>query len=87
MSISIRQATAGDLLAMQHCNLLCLPENYLLKYYMFHLNSWPGVSFVAEDTHKGQVVGYVLAKLDEDSNAADIVLGHITSLAVQRTYR
>lgn len=29
--VCIRQATAEDLLQMQRCNLLCLPENYQLK--------------------------------------------------------
>ena len=26
-----------DLLAMQKCNLLCLPENYQMKYYLYHI--------------------------------------------------
>ena len=43
---------------MQHCNLLCLPENYQMKYYMYHGLSWPQLSFVAED-HRGEIVGYV----------------------------
>jgi hypothetical protein len=29
--VCIRPATLDDLLAMQRCNLLCLPENYQLK--------------------------------------------------------
>lgn len=29
---------------MQHCNLLCLPENYQMKYYFYHGLSWPQVS-------------------------------------------
>lgn len=29
--VCIREATMPDLLAMQKCNLLCLPENYQLK--------------------------------------------------------
>ena len=29
--VCIRPATVDDLLAMQRCNLLCLPENYQLK--------------------------------------------------------
>ena len=31
---------------MQHCNLLCLPENYQMKYYFYHGLSWPQVSAV-----------------------------------------
>ena len=69
---------------MQHCNLLCLPENYQMKYYMYHGLSWPQLSFVAED-QKGQVVGYVLAKMEEE--AEDDPHGHITSLAVKRSHR
>lgn len=41
--VTIRRCTIDDLLNMQHCNLLCLPENYGLKYYLFHLLSWPQV--------------------------------------------
>lgn len=32
--VCIRKATMEDLLAMQRCNLLCLPENYQLKVRM-----------------------------------------------------
>ena len=48
-------------LLLQHCNLLCLPENYQMKYYMYHGLSWPQLSYIAEDD-KGKIVGYVLAK-------------------------
>ena len=43
---------------MQHCNLLCLPENYQMKYYFYHGLSWPQLSYVAED-EKGKIVGLV----------------------------
>lgn len=36
------------------------------------------------ENHKGQIVGYVLAKMEEDASPPH---GHITSLAVLRTYR
>ncbi len=45
--------------------------------------SWPQLLQVAEN-HKGQIVGYVLAKMEEES---EIPHGHITSLAVFRTHR
>lgn len=51
-----------DLLQMQHCNLSCLPENYQMKYYLYHALSWPQLSYVAVD-RKDRVVGYVLAKI------------------------
>ena len=50
---------------MQQTNLWCLPENYNLKYYLFHGMSWPQLIYVSED-HKGKVVGYVLAKMEEE---------------------
>jgi len=72
-----------DLMQMQHTNLTCLPENYQMKYYFYHLLSWPQLSYVAED-QKGRIVGYVLAKMEEDTDEPH---GHITSLAVLRSYR
>lgn len=82
--MNIRCARPNDLMNMQHCNLLCLPENYQMKYYFYHGLSWPQLSYVAEDD-KGRIVGYVLAKMEEDSE--DNPHGHITSLAVKRSYR
>jgi hypothetical protein len=41
--VSIRRATVQDLMNMQHCNLLCLPENYQMKYYFYHAMTWPQV--------------------------------------------
>ncbi|CAD7700537.1 unnamed protein product [Ostreobium quekettii] len=81
--VSIRPAMMKDLLAMQRCNLLCLPENYQLKYYFYHILSWPQLLYVAED-YDGKIVGYVLAKMEEDASE---VHGHITSLAVARSHR
>jgi len=55
-----------------------------MKYYFYHGLSWPQLSYVAEDD-KGQIVGYVLAKMEEDSE--DTPHGHITSLTVKRSHR
>lgn len=139
MGVTIRRATIEDVQAMQNANLLNLPENYQLKYYMYHILSWPQTSFVAttyevddageysssaeteavaEDSpddlsktlqlksqnnptqaadpkgdsayiRKGEkIVGYVLGKMEDDPAAEDKTPhGHITSLAVMRTYR
>lgn len=70
-------------MSMQDANLHCLPENYQLKYYLYHGLTWPQLLYVAED-YKKRVVGYVLAKMEED---ADVPHGHITSLAVARSHR
>lgn len=137
MGITIRRATIRDVQAMQNANLLNLPENYQLKYYMYHILSWPQASFVATTydpeenvnhddeaeigengiteqlaetnindvtssstlaidpkgdpayINKGEkIVGYVLGKMEDDPEAEDKTPhGHITSLAVMRTYR
>lgn len=74
-----------DIIDMQHCNLMCLPENYQMRYYLYHFMSWPHLLMVAED--QGKIVGYVLAKMDEDSEHKEDSHGHITSLSVLRSYR
>ncbi|KAK5936689.1 N-terminal acetyltransferase A complex catalytic subunit ard1 [Knufia obscura] len=77
--------------SIQQCNLTNLPENYFLKYYLYHALTWPQLSFVAvvrtaKPTAYPKVVGYVLAKMEEDP-ADGIQHGHITSLSVMRTHR
>merc|ERR1740124_1689402 len=70
---------------MQNTNLWCLPENYQMKYYFYHLLSWPQLLWVAED-FDGSIVGYVLAKMEDDPDIRP-KHGHITSLAVKRSHR
>lgn len=77
--------------SIQQCNLTNLPENYFLKYYLYHALTWPQLSFVAvvrtaKPTQYPKVVGYVLAKMEEDPSDG-IQHGHITSLSVMRTHR
>ena len=84
--VSIRRATVDDLLKMQQTNLLCLPENYQFKFYIYHYLSWPCLLHVAED-HNGKIVGYVLAKLEDEDSKQGEIQGQITSLSVLRTYR
>lgn len=74
-----------DVYEMQHCNLRCLPENYNLRYYYYHILSWPQLLYVQQDYNRN-TVGYVLGKMDDEEDAAK-KHGHITSLAVLRTHR
>ncbi|CAO2591841.1 N-alpha-acetyltransferase 10, partial [Lemmus lemmus] len=67
-----------------HCNLLCLPKKYWIKYYFYHGNSWPRFSYIAEDEN-GKIVEFVLAKMKE--NPDGMPHGHIISLAVKQSYR
>lgn len=70
---------------MQNCNLNNLPENYNMKYYLYHALSWPQLLYVAEDENK-KVVGYVMAKM-EDEKETDVSHGHITSISVKGSHR
>ncbi|PNY25963.1 N-terminal acetyltransferase A complex catalytic subunit ard1, partial [Tolypocladium capitatum] len=93
-SMDIRLLTSADLPLIQHANLENLPENYFLKYYLYHALSWPQLSFVAVDASRPRrsaydypkIVGYVLAKMEEEP-ADGVPHGHITSLSVMRTHR
>lgn len=60
--VSIRRGEFKDLIGLQTANLHCLPENYHLKYYYYHLLSWPALTYVAEEAG-GKIVGYVLGKM------------------------
>ncbi|XP_044717102.1 acetyltransferase (GNAT) family domain-containing protein [Hirsutella rhossiliensis] len=92
--MDVRLLTCADLPLIQHANLENLPENYFLKYYLYHALSWPQLSFVAVDASRPRrspydypkIVGYVLAKMEEEP-ADGVPHGHITSLSVMRTHR
>ena len=84
--VTIRKAEASDLIKMQGTNLLCLPENYNFRYYIYHYLSWPYLLYVAEDYDKS-IVGYVLAKLDDEDENNTVIHGHITSISILRSHR
>lgn len=92
--MDIRLLQPSDLPLIQHANLENLPENYFLKYYLYHALSWPQLSFVAVDAARPKktpydypkIVGYVLAKMEEEPTDG-VQHGHITSLSVMRTHR
>ncbi|CCW66850.1 unnamed protein product [Phytomonas sp. Hart1] len=83
--MQLRRATMEDVYEIQQCNLLCLPENYNLRYYYYHILSWPQLLYV-QQSYNRDTVGYVLGKIDEEEDK-NKKHGHITSLAVLRTHR
>lgn len=83
--MQLRRATMEDMYEMQHCNLRCLPENYNLRYFYYHILSWPQLLYVQQDYHRN-TVGYVMGKMD-DEESAEKRHGHITSVAVLRSHR
>ncbi|KAM7207579.1 N-terminal acetyltransferase A complex catalytic subunit ard1 [Naviculisporaceae sp. PSN 640] len=92
--MDIRLLRPSDIPLIQHANLENLPENYMLKYYLYHALSWPQLSYVAVDVSRPKktpydypkIVGYVLAKMEEEPTDG-VQHGHITSLSVMRTHR
>lgn len=92
--MDIRLLRSSDLPLIQHANIENLPENYFLKYYLYHALSWPQLSYVAVDASRPRrspyeypkIVGYVLAKMEEEPTDG-VQHGHITSLSVMRTHR
>ncbi|RYO95216.1 hypothetical protein DL766_006177 [Monosporascus sp. MC13-8B] len=92
--MDIRRLGPSDIPLIQHANLENLPENYFMKYYLYHALSWPQLSYVAVDVSRPKktpydypkIVGYVLAKMEEEP-ADGVPHGHITSLSVMRTHR
>ncbi|KAI3322532.1 N-terminal acetyltransferase A complex catalytic subunit ard1 [Xylariaceae sp. AK1471] len=92
--MDIRRLEPRDIPLIQHANLENLPENYFMKYYLYHALSWPQLSYVAVDASRPKktpydypkIVGYVLAKMEEEPTDG-VQHGHITSLSVMRTHR
>ena len=94
--MDIRLLRSSDIPLIQHANLENLPENYFLKYYLYHALVWPHLSYVAVDSSRPaetpyeaahpRIVGYVLAKMEEEPTDG-IPHGHVTSLSVMRTHR
>ncbi|KJA29854.1 hypothetical protein HYPSUDRAFT_126025 [Hypholoma sublateritium FD-334 SS-4] len=86
--MNIRPVRVDDVIGMQACNLQNLPENYTMKYCGIcdHAMTWPSISYVAEN-HKGRIVGYILAKVDEEAEEGEEPHGHVTSISVLRSYR
>ncbi|KIK12875.1 hypothetical protein PISMIDRAFT_689126 [Pisolithus microcarpus 441] len=84
--LNIRPANPKDIVNLQRCNQLCLPENYVAQFWVHCIVSWPNTSFLAEDA-SGRVVGYVLASVEPVDDHPHLLVGHINSLAVIRPYR
>ena len=74
----------ADLPLLQDANIACLPENYQLRYFKFHLVTWSALSWIAVDAN-GVCVGYILGKMGESKEEEPS--GHVTSIAVKGTHR
>ncbi|KIK67873.1 hypothetical protein GYMLUDRAFT_36670 [Collybiopsis luxurians FD-317 M1] len=62
----------------------------MMKFWIYHILTWPQLSFVAED-EQGRIVGYVLARIDEEpetkGSEINVTHGHVNSISVLRSHR
>jgi hypothetical protein len=49
LAMDIRLLRPSDIPLVQQANITNLPENYFLKYYLYHALAWPQLSYVAVD--------------------------------------
>ncbi|KAL8944187.1 MAG: hypothetical protein Q9216_000611 [Gyalolechia sp. 2 TL-2023] len=90
---TIRSCSPADISKLNLCNLDPLTENYARKFYFDYLAKWPSMFIVAEN-QKGQIVAYVMGKVEEDPDYIKIMgdkylpwHGHVTALTVAPQYR
>ena len=62
-SIIIRKARREDIPGVMRVNLESLPENYWHGFYLYILENWGDLFFVAE--HNGEIVGYAMSRVEE----------------------
>ena len=88
----LKRSNCDDIFLVVFCRT---NERIQMKYYFYHLLSWPQLLWVAED-FDGLIVGYCLAKTEEDERPLPSPPpqqpqlsrhGHITSLSVLGTHR
>ncbi|AFZ81009.1 N-acetyltransferase, putative [Theileria equi strain WA] len=80
--IYVRRCSIYDLVSLSDCNLVNVIENYQMKYYFYHLLSWPHLTNIATN-NRGRVCGYSMSKLEEEKQKA----GHVTAVGVLRSFR
>lgn len=84
--MNIRSARGDDVVQIQHCNWLSLSQNFPLGFFYYYVLRWPPLCYVAEDT-KGNIVGYILSKMEKPESEKEKPKGCIISLGVKRPYR
>ncbi|KAL9102336.1 MAG: hypothetical protein Q9163_002517 [Psora crenata] len=74
--MDIRLLTPADIPHVQSTNITNLPENYFLKYYLYHALSWPQLSYVAVDVSRPKKTPYDPPKISEcDEDASEVGIG------------
>jgi len=57
--MDIRLLRPSDMLNVQQTNITNLPENYPMKYYMYHSACWPQLSYVAVDVRRSAAASQI----------------------------
>ncbi|KAA6393337.1 MAG: putative acyl-CoA N-acyltransferase [Streblomastix strix] len=83
-----RQSTLVDIVQIQNCNLHNLPENYSMRFYLFHYLVNPETTRCAVLPGTNKICGYVMSKIEEQvQNKKEDPHGNVTSVSVLRTHR
>ncbi len=90
--IYVRKATLKDIPAVIEINRKCLPENYSVDYFYYHLNEYPELFFVGvvEKDLKVEIAGYSMSRIEYGFSNFSFSLvkkGHLISIAVLEEFR
>lgn len=89
--VIIRHAEPEHLPSVIEINRMELPENYPPSFFMDLLERFPDYFFVAVLAKTGEVVGYVMCRIESgfpSEGGFNIVRkGHVVSLAVKKDFR
>lgn len=87
--IVIRRCTSDELSIVMSINERTLPENYPQFFYESIIERFPESFLVAEDTNSGQLVGYVMFRIERnlESGLKFIKKAHLVSIAVLKEFQ
>lgn len=92
-NITIRQAEEEDIPKVVEINRKCLPENYSIDYFYYHLSEYPDlflVGVVKKNEDKEEIAGYSMSRIEFGFSNFGFNLarkGHLISIAVLEEYR
>lgn len=85
MEFKLRDARPEDMDRVIYINRTCLPENYSPAFFYSLQRAFPDLFLVAEVD--GQVVGYIMCRVERSLFGLGPLKGHVISIAVLPEYR
>lgn len=61
-----------------------MTETYTFQFYLQYYNQWPDMFLVCEDVDSGEIVGYVMGKVE---GKEDNWHGHVTAISIDYKWR